>query len=160
MKNNCVKYIVFRPLCLPAVASFSNCLYFEISSQESSKTSRYLVPLEKSLKIYSLDKFKVFCLHLTIKRLIILIKVEIFVQCAGGEVPVFNHSKKRSNFSDPLGPTREIKICYLLDIASFIALEKVKCNRLCLIRKLLKWSFVLMLWIKIFERLQILKIKP
>ena len=38
-------YTVPKPLCLPAVAIFTNSLELEISSQDSSKISKYFVPL-------------------------------------------------------------------------------------------------------------------
>ena len=41
----CLVYIVLNPRCLPAVAVSTNSLELQISAHESSKTSRYLVPL-------------------------------------------------------------------------------------------------------------------
>ena len=44
----------------------------------------------------------------------------------GWSVPIFNQSKIGCDFSDPLGPTRETKNRYVVEIFLFIALEKVK----------------------------------
>ena len=38
-------YIVLSPLCLPVVAILTNSFELEICSQESSKISKYFVPL-------------------------------------------------------------------------------------------------------------------
>ena len=73
-------YIVFRPLYLPAVAIFTNCFEFENSSQESSNISKHLVPLLGRFSIKSKStpwiNLRFFSLHLTIKRLIMLIKTK------------------------------------------------------------------------------------
>ena len=62
-----------------------------------------------------------------------LIKIKNFVKCWLKSTN-FQPIKKRCDFPDPLGPTREIKIRSLVDIILFIALEKVKYNRLYLIK--------------------------
>ena len=62
-------------MCLPAEAIFTNCVEFESCSQESSNISRYLVPLLGRFSI-TLVKFKVISLHLSIKMLIMLMKVK------------------------------------------------------------------------------------
>ena len=108
-------YILFRPLCLPAVAIFTKLFgiwnFFTRIIKYKQILSSVVGKIFNQVKIYSLKKFKVFSLHLTMKRLIILIKV-----------PTFNQSKIRWDFPDPLGPTKDIKICSLLDLILFIAL--------------------------------------
>ena len=55
-------YIVFSLLCLPAVATLTNCLEFEISSQESSNNNGFngsiIGKVFNQLKVNSLVKFK------------------------------------------------------------------------------------------------------
>ena len=57
-------------------------------------------------------------------------------------VPSFNKTKIRCDFSDPFGPTIEMKLCSLVEVILFIALEKIKCNRLYLIKLLPKLLFL------------------
>ena len=129
-------YIVFRLLCLPAGATCTNCFEIEISSQESSNINRYLVPLLRRFSITSKSTHWLnlrFFLYLTLKRLILLIKVKVFVYCWLKSTN-FEPIEKRCIFLDLLGPTREIKSRSLLDINLFIASEKVEHYRLYLIR--------------------------
>ena len=63
--------------------------------------------------------------------------VKLWLKCTN-----FNHSKIRCDFRDPLGPTSEIKTRSLVEIILFIALEKVKYNRLYLIKLLPKQLFL------------------
>ena len=81
-----------------------------------------------------MDKFEGI-LHLTIKKLIMLLKKKIFLN-AGWNAPIFNHSQLRGDFPDPLkDPQNQIKKnSYLVDIVLFMALKKVNYNQLCLIR--------------------------
>ena len=63
--------------------------------------------------------------------------VKLWLKCLN-----FNHSKIRCDFPDPLGPTSETKTRSLVEIILFIALEKVKYNRLYLIKMLPKLLFL------------------
>ena len=85
------------------------------------------------VKIYSLDKFKVVSLHLTMKRLIIMIKIINFVKCWLKNTN-FQPIKNKMRFSRSTWSNKGKKIRSLLDIILFIALENVEYNRQYLIR--------------------------
>ena len=59
--NLCFMYDLFCPLCLQAVAFFTNCSELEISSRVYQKFCSIFGKVFNKFKVNSLGKFKVFC---------------------------------------------------------------------------------------------------
>ena len=87
----CLMYIALNPRRLPAVAISTNYLEVQISAHETSKMSRYFVPLffkELTNSKCTLKKFKIinFFLHNNIEWLRVLIEkinfVELGLKCS------------------------------------------------------------------------------